>query len=74
MTSDVDNQIMNGKDFLQYTKGLDKIYVAFHSQEEYAQEEIFLQKRFEKSIIIPGTQKLHALIPFSKNDITKNES
>lgn len=43
--------------------------MTFCTHDEYTEEEAFLQRRFDKSITIPGTKKLYAVIPFSMTEI-----
>lgn len=65
----LDNQIVNARDLYLFAKGLEKINVEFCTQEEYSNEEQFLSPRFEKSFRLPGTQKLHSIIPASRTEI-----
>lgn len=65
----LENQILNAHDLFLFARGLEKIHVEFCTHEEYFEEEVILKQRFESSITLPGTQKYHAFIPFSKTEI-----
>ena len=38
--------------------------------DDYKSEQIFLEERFQQSRTIPGTRKLHCLIPLSRNKLS----
>lgn len=63
------NQILSAHDLYLFAKDLEKLHVDYCSYEEYNTEKHMLQERFENSITVPGTQKLHAIIPFNKSEI-----
>lgn len=61
-----DNQIVNTRDLYNWaTANCEDIHVKFCCKEDYVAEEAILQPRFDKTVTVRGTQKLHAVIPLA---------
>ena len=65
-----DAQIMTPRQLYEWA--IDNIPSAsfqYCSVDDYRREEVMLQERFKNSRTIPGTRKLHAFIPVTRNKI-----
>ena len=60
-----ENQILTPQDMYRFCKENfgEKVSFLYTSSEEIGENEKFLATRFQNSLLIPGTQKLHKIIP-----------
>ena len=66
-----EQQIMIPRQLLEWAiENVPATIFSYYSSEDYKIEEQLLEDRFQQSRTIPGTRKLHSLIPLSKTAIS----
>ena len=66
-----DQQIMTPRQLFEWAvNNILAIAFQYLTMDDYKSEMIFLEEHFQQSRIIPGTRKLHCLIPLSRNKLS----
>ena len=69
-----EDQIMTPYQLFEWaSKSVPGVIFCYCSMEEYEEQKLYLEERFQKTKTIPGTRKYHSFIPLSKETLIVRE-